>query len=117
MGETLKLDGSGKPESVGGVPTKARVSSGIADADGSIDTIKDFNKADEGDVLDAKALLDALGWGVDSTNLADFVSLSGNTINIHDVAQTHSVNIVVESTEFTNFSSIADMINKTNFQT
>ena len=113
-GQTLKLV-NGKPETdVNEKPTKARITNGTNDADGSIDTIKDFN---DGDILDAKALLDALGWGVDSTNLADFVSLSGNTINIHDVAQTHSVNIVVESTEFTNFSSIADMITKTNFQT
>uniref|UniRef100_UPI0015D35219 VWA domain-containing protein n=1 Tax=Acinetobacter sp. YH16058 TaxID=2601196 RepID=UPI0015D35219 len=75
------------------------------------DTIKDFNKA-EGDKIDAKALLNALGWT--SGSLSDFVSVTGNTINIHDVAQTQSVNIVVENHSF---SDISDMITKTNFQT
>ncbi|QPF32246.1 cadherin-like domain-containing protein [Acinetobacter lwoffii] len=75
------------------------------------DTIKDFNKA-EGDKIDAKALLNALGWT--SGSLSDFVSVTGNTINIHDVARTQSVNIVVENHSF---SDISDMITKTNFQT
>ncbi|MGU2910426.1 Calx-beta domain-containing protein, partial [Acinetobacter baumannii] len=75
------------------------------------DTIKDFNKA-EGDKIDAKALLNALGWT--SGSLSDFVSVTGNTINIHDVAKTQSVNIVVENLSFSN---LTDMINKTDFQT
>ncbi|MCO8055107.1 Calx-beta domain-containing protein, partial [Acinetobacter towneri] len=117
-GQTLKLDGSGKPESVGGVPTKARVSSGIADADGSTDIIKDFNK-DDGDILDAKALLNALGWndGV-GTTLSDYVSVLGNTVDIHGKVGTAeagaSVSIIVENHSFID---ISDMITKTNFQT
>ncbi|MCO8057692.1 Calx-beta domain-containing protein, partial [Acinetobacter towneri] len=87
---------------------------GTNDADGSTDTIKDFNK-DDGDILDAKALLNALGWndGV-GTTLSDFVSVNDNTINIHDVNFDHSVTIVVEGQTF---SDISDMITKTNFQT
>ncbi len=78
------------------------------------DTVKDFSKA-EGDKIDAKALLDQLGWDNDITTLSNFVSVSGNTIDIHDANQTtYSVKIVVEGQ---NFDDLTDMINKTNFQT
>ena len=87
---------------------------GTNDADGSTDTIKDFNK-DDGDILDAKALLNALGW-TGSGNLSDFVTVTNgsNSINIHDATHTNIVTIVVEGQTF---SDITDMITKTNFQT
>ena len=78
-----------------------------------LDTIKDFNLA-EGDKVDAKALLDALGWNGNMGTLSNYVSVSGNSINIHDVGSAHSVTIVVENHTFSN---VTDMINKTNFQT
>ena len=46
--------------------------------------------------------------------LSNYVSVSGNSINIHDVGSAHSVNIVVEGQTFTDLN---DMIAKTNFQT
>ncbi|WP_324517653.1 calcium-binding protein [Acinetobacter parvus] len=78
-----------------------------------LDTIKDFNLA-EGDKVDAKALLDALGWNGNMVTLSNYVSVSGNSINIHDVGSAHSVTIVVEGQTFTDLN---DMIAKTNFQT
>ncbi|MFP8818443.1 beta strand repeat-containing protein, partial [Acinetobacter johnsonii] len=113
-GQTLKLDGSGKPESVGGVPTKALVTNGQNDADGSTDTIKDFTSGT--DKIDAEALLNALGWtsGGSQAALSQFVSIeNGNTINIHDTGNTHFVKIVVEGQ---NFTSLNDMITKTGFE-
>jgi Ca2+-binding RTX toxin-like protein len=89
------------------------VTNGTNDADGSTDIIKDFNLA-EGDKVDAKALLDALGWNGNMATLSNYVSVSGNSINIHDVGSAHSVTIVVENHTF---SDVNDMINKTNFQT
>ncbi|ENU34150.1 calcium-binding protein [Acinetobacter parvus] len=86
---------------------------GIGDADGSTDIIKDFNLAED-DKVDAKALLDALGWNGNMATLSNYVSVSGNSINIHDVGSAHSVTIVVENHTFSN---VTDMINKTNFQT
>jgi hypothetical protein len=86
---------------------------GGGDADGSTDIIKDFNLA-EGDKVDAKALLDALGWNGNMGTLSQFVSATGNTIDIHNAADTISVNIVVEGQTFTDLN---DMIAKTNFQT
>ena len=86
---------------------------GGGDADGSTDIIKDFNLA-EGDKVDAKALLDALGWNGNMGTLSQFVSVTGNTIDIHNAADTISVNIVVEGQTFTDLN---DMIAKTNFQT
>jgi len=86
---------------------------GGGDADGSTDIIKDFNIA-EGDKVDAKALLDALGWNGNMGTLSQFVSVTGNTIDIHNAADTISVNIVVEGQTFTDLN---DMIAKTNFQT
>ena len=80
---------------------------------GSTDIIKDFNIA-EGDKVDAKALLDALGWNGNMGTLSQFVSVTGNTIDIHNAADTISVNIVVEGQTFTDLN---DMIAKTNFQT
>jgi Ca2+-binding RTX toxin-like protein len=80
---------------------------------GSTDIIKDFNLA-EGDKVDAKALLDALGWNGNMGTLSQFVSVTGNTIDIHNAADTISVNIVVEGQTFTDLN---DMIAKTNFQT
>jgi Ca2+-binding RTX toxin-like protein len=79
------------------------------------DTIEDFNLA-EGDKINAKALLDSLGWNGNMATLSDYVSVVGsNTINIHDATNTvHSVNIVVEGQTFTDLN---DMITKTNFQT
>ncbi|MDH1691523.1 DUF5801 domain-containing protein, partial [Acinetobacter junii] len=82
-------------------------------ADSSTDIIKDFNIA-EGDKVDAKALLDALGWNGNMGTLSQFVSVTGNTIDIHNAADTISVNIVVEGQTFTDLN---DMIAKTNFQT
>ncbi|WP_212749538.1 DUF5801 repeats-in-toxin domain-containing protein [Acinetobacter sp. CIP 102129] len=89
------------------------VTNSTNDADGSTDIIKDFNLA-EGDKVDAKALLDALGWNGNMATLSNYVSVSGNSINIHDVGSAHSVTIVVENHTF---SDVTDMINKTNFQT
>ena len=89
------------------------VTNGTNDADGSTDTIKGFSLA-ESDKIDAKALLDALGWNGSMGTLSQFVSVSGNTIDIHNVADTLSVNIVVEGQTFTDLN---DMIAKTNFQT
>uniref|UniRef100_UPI00125017B2 beta strand repeat-containing protein n=1 Tax=Acinetobacter nosocomialis TaxID=106654 RepID=UPI00125017B2 len=86
---------------------------GTNNADGSTDTIKGFSLA-ESDKIDAKALLDALGWNGSMGTLSQFVSVSGNTIDIHNVADTLSVNIVVEGQTFTDLN---DMIAKTNFQT
>ena len=86
---------------------------GGGDADGSTDIIKDFNLA-EGDKVDAKALLDALGWNGNMGTLSQFVSATGNTIDIHNAADTINVNIVVEGQTFTDLN---DMIAKTNFQT
>ena len=83
------------------------------DSDGLTDTITDFSKA-QGDKIDAKALLDALGWNGNINTLSQFVSVSGNTIDIHNAADTQSVNIVVTGQTFTDLN---DMINKTNFQT
>jgi Ca2+-binding RTX toxin-like protein len=80
---------------------------------GSTDIIKDFNLT-EGDKVDAKALLDALGWNGNMGTLSQFVSVTGNTIDIHNAADTISVNIVVEGQTFTDLN---DMIAKTNFQT
>ena len=88
-------------------------SNGLNNADGSTDIIKDFNLS-QSDKVDAKALLDALGWNGNLGTLSQFVSVSGNTIDIHNVAATQSVNIVVEGQTF---SSLNDMITKTNFQT
>ena len=76
------------------------------------DTITDFNLL--GDKIDATALLTALGWNGNDATLSQFVSASGTTINIHDTANTKSVNIVVTGQSFADFE---DMINKTNFQT
>ena len=78
-----------------------------------LDTIKDFNLA-EGDLIDATALLTDLGWNGTIGTLSQFVSVSGSTINIHDTGNTKSVNIVVENLSF---SSLNDMISKTDFQT
>ncbi len=89
------------------------VTNGTNDADGSTDTIKDFNLA-QGDKVDAKALLDALGWNGSMVTLSQFVTVTGNTIDIHNAADTISVNIVVEGQTFTDLN---DMIAKTNFQT
>ena len=89
------------------------VTNGTNDADGSTDTIKDFNLA-QGDKVDAKALLDALGWNGSMVTLNQFVTVTGNTIDIHNAADTISVNIVVEGQTFTDLN---DMIAKTNFQT
>uniref|UniRef100_UPI0038923078 Calx-beta domain-containing protein n=1 Tax=Acinetobacter baumannii TaxID=470 RepID=UPI0038923078 len=89
------------------------VTNGTNDADGSTDIIKDFNLA-QGDKVDAKALLDALGWNGNMGTLSQFVSVTGNTIDIHNAADTISVNIVVEGQTFTDLN---DMIAKTNFQT
>nr|WP_257229664.1 Calx-beta domain-containing protein [Acinetobacter sp. YH01021] len=86
---------------------------GTNNADGSTDTIKGFSLA-QGDKVDAKALLDALGWNGTIGTLSQFVTVSGNTIDIHNVADTLSVNIVVEGQTFTDLN---DMIAKTNFQT
>nr|WP_257222337.1 Calx-beta domain-containing protein [Acinetobacter sp. YH1901136] len=86
---------------------------GTNNADGSTDIIKDFSLA-QGDKVDAKALLDALGWNGTIGTLSQFVTVSGNTIDIHNVADTLSVNIVVEGQTFTDLN---DMITKTNFQT
>ncbi|MFK7207870.1 Calx-beta domain-containing protein, partial [Acinetobacter baumannii] len=86
---------------------------GTNNADGSTDTIKGFSLA-QGDKVDAKALLDALGWNGTIGTLSQFVTVSGNTIDIHNVADTLSVNIVVEGQTFTDLN---DMITKTNFQT
>ncbi|MCH2014079.1 Ig-like domain-containing protein [Acinetobacter pittii] len=83
------------------------------DSDGLTDTITDFSKA-QGDKIDAKALLDALGWNGNINTLSQFVSVSGNTIDIHNAADTQSVNILVTGQTFTDLN---DMINKTNFQT
>ncbi|WP_179995537.1 Calx-beta domain-containing protein, partial [Acinetobacter sp. YH16053] len=110
-GQTLVLDAAGKP-------TGALIANGTNDADGSTDIIKDFNK-DDGDILDAKALLNALGWndGV-GTTLSDYVSVLGNTVDIHGKVGTAeagaSVSIIVENHSFID---ISDMITKTNFQT
>jgi Ca2+-binding RTX toxin-like protein len=76
------------------------------------DTITDFNLL--GDKIDATALLTALGWNGNDATLSQFVSASGTTINIHDTANTKSVNIVVTGQSFADFE---DMISKTNFQT
>lgn len=118
-GKTLKLDATGRPEVDGtGKPTGALIANGTNDADGSTDIIKDFNK-DDGDILDAKALLNALGWndGV-GTTLSDYVSVLGNTVDIHGKVGTAeagaSVSIIVENHSFID---ISDMITKTNFQT
>ncbi|MFX9085566.1 type I secretion C-terminal target domain-containing protein, partial [Acinetobacter baumannii] len=73
---------------------------GTNNADGSTDTIKGFSLA-QGDKVDAKALLDALGWNGTIGTLSQFVTVSGNTIDIHNVADTLSVNIVVEGQTFT----------------
>ena len=89
------------------------VTNGTNDADGSTDIIKDFSLA-QGDKVDAKALLDALGWNGNIGTLSQFVSVTGNTIDIHNAADTISVNIVVEGQTFTDLN---DMIAKTNFQT
>ncbi|MCR6568994.1 Calx-beta domain-containing protein, partial [Acinetobacter baumannii] len=89
------------------------VTNGTNDADGSTDIIKDFNLA-ESDKVDAKALLDALGWNGSMGTLSQFVTVTGNTIDIHNAADTISVNIVVEGQTFTDLN---DMIAKTNFQT
>ena len=89
------------------------VTNGTNDADGSTDIIKDFSLA-QGDKVDAKALLDALGWNGTIGTLSQFVTVSGNTIDIHNAADTLSVNIVVEGQTFTDLN---DMIAKTNFQT
>ncbi|MBT0888442.1 MULTISPECIES: DUF5801 repeats-in-toxin domain-containing protein [Acinetobacter] len=76
------------------------------------DTITDFNLL--GDKIDATALLTALGWNGNDATLSQFVSASGTTINIHDTANTKSVNIVVTGQSF---ADLEDMISKTNFQT
>ena len=76
------------------------------------DTITDFNLL--GDKIDATALLTALGWNGNDATLSQFVSASGTTINIHDTANTKSVNIVVTGQSFADFE---DMISKINFQT
>ena len=89
------------------------VTNGTNDADGSTDIIKDFNLA-QGDKVDAKALLDALGWDGNMGTLSQFVTVTGSTIDIHNAADTISVNIVVEGQTFTDLN---DMIAKTNFQT
>ena len=86
---------------------------GTNNADGSTDIIKDFNLA-QGDKVDAKSLLDALGWNGSMVTLSQFVTVTGNTIDIHNAADTISVNIVVEGQTFTDLN---DMIAKTNFQT
>ncbi|MEG0348367.1 MAG: Calx-beta domain-containing protein, partial [Acinetobacter sp.] len=86
---------------------------GTNNADGSTDTIKGFSLA-ESDKVDAKALLDALGWNGSMVTLNQFVTVTGNTIDIHNAADTISVNIVVEGQTFTDLN---DMIVKTNFQT
>jgi Ca2+-binding RTX toxin-like protein len=86
---------------------------GTNDADGSTDIIKDFNLA-QGDKVDAKSLLDALGWNGNMGTLSQFVTVTGSTIDIHNAADTLSVNIVVEGQTFTDLN---DMIAKTNFQT
>jgi Ca2+-binding RTX toxin-like protein len=86
---------------------------GTNNADGSTDIIKDFNLA-QGDKVDAKALLDALGWDGSMGTLSQFVTVTGSTIDIHNAADTISVNIVVEGQTFTDLN---DMIVKTNFQT
>ncbi|MEG2266874.1 MAG: calcium-binding protein, partial [Acinetobacter sp.] len=93
--------------------TGVLVTNGTNNADGATDTIKDFSLA-QGDKVDAKALLDALGWNGNLGTLSQFVTVSGNTIDIHNVADTLSVNIVVEGQTFTDLN---DMIAKTNFQT
>ncbi|OOW08545.1 beta strand repeat-containing protein, partial [Acinetobacter sp. MF4640] len=89
------------------------VTNGTNDADGSTDIIKDFSLA-QGDKVDAKALLDALGWDGNMGTLSQFVTVTGSTIDIHNAADTISVNIVVEGQTFT---ALNDMITKTNFQT
>ncbi|TCB77745.1 Ig-like domain-containing protein, partial [Acinetobacter sp. ANC 4173] len=89
------------------------VANGLTDADASTDIIKDFSKA-EGDKIDAKALLNALGWDNTMVTLGNYVSVSGNTIDIHNTTNTNHVSIVVENQTF---SDLNDMITKTNFQT
>ena len=79
------------------------------------DRITDFNALDS-DKIDATALLTALGWNGHQSTLSQFVDVQagGNIINIHDTANTKSVNIVVTGQSFADFE---DMISKTNFQT
>lgn len=88
------------------------VTNGTNNADGLTDYIKDFSVGS--DKIDAKALLDALGWNGTQATLSQFVTVSGNTIDIHNVAQTLKVYIAVEGQTFTDLN---DMIAKTNFQT
>jgi len=116
-GNDILFGGTGADTFVGGkslnTTTGNLVTNGTNDADGSTDIIKDFNLA-QGDKVDAKALLDALGWNGNIGTLSQFVSVTGNTIDIHNAADTISVNIVVEGQTFTDLN---DMIAKTNFQT
>ncbi|MGL6083195.1 MAG: beta strand repeat-containing protein, partial [Gammaproteobacteria bacterium] len=90
---------------------------GATDNVNQTDTINDFSKA-QGDKINAKALLVQLGWDQDVGKLSDYVSLTtgSSTINIHNIANTVNVNIVVTGQSFTE-NDIIDMINKTNFQT
>ena len=78
------------------------------------DRITDFNALDS-DKIDATALLTALGWNGHQSTLSQFVDVQagGNIINIHDTANTKSVNIVVTGQSFADFE---DMISKINFQ-
>ncbi len=90
---------------------------GATDNVNQTDTINDFSKA-QGDKINAKALLVQLGWDQDVGTLSDYVSLTtgSSTINIHNIENSVNVNIVVTDQSFTE-NDIADMINKTNFQT
>ena len=112
-GKTLLDDSGSIPLGSNGQPTGELFANGLNDADGSTDTIRDFNAA-EGDKLDVSALLDALGYGTGS-QLSDFIhfDLDGDdaviTIGAADSsAEDDSVTIVVEGNNhgFTDISSL-----------
>ena len=115
-GNDILIGGIGNDTLTGGLGKDSFVW-GATDNVTQTDTISDFSKA-EGDKIDAKALLVQLGWDQDVGTLSDYVSLTtgSSTINIHNIANTVNVNIVVTGQSFTE-NDIIDMINKTNFQT
>ncbi|WP_317028641.1 VCBS domain-containing protein [Acinetobacter towneri] len=113
-GNDILIGGIGNDTLTGGLGADTFVW-GATDNVTQTDTISDFS---QGDKIDAKALLVKLGWDQDVGTLSDYVSLTtgSSTINIHNIENSVSVNIVVTGQSFTE-NDIIDMINKTNFQT